>query len=142
MSDLQKLETSKDEEIARLKELLAFVRRGSRPSSVVRVELDCASPANMRLCVTSPGADEEKIARIAIRHLRQAFQATSDMRVQGRVCAAVQPVIDALENCDHLDGGVCRKCAEQAVRQAATIVNVSADDDEAEDEAPKPEGQP
>jgi len=130
---------AKDEEIAHLKDLLAFAVRPDLPSSTVRFEISFGK--EIRLCVTAPGADEAKIARIAIRHIEAVFALQRAGKISDLVATMLLPILSAANACidaEHLvaktpDGkrasAYCAACLSSPLRAAAAFINNSAEDE-------------
>lgn len=122
----------KDEEIAHLKELLAFANRGNSGPGSVRVEV--AFPADpvapMTCCVTAPGADEKVIANTVIRYLLSGIREANDERVHARAADLVAPILTAAMACREArhvrrGDGYCQRCLNAPMQAAAEAVNAT-----------------
>jgi hypothetical protein len=117
------LEIKPSEEIARLKDLVSFTTREAGTCSA-RVEVTFRKD-QQSVCVTAPAMNEERIARLVIPYVLAVWRDATDERLQTRVCEAIQPVVNAIQNCKHLDDGegVCMACISDALRGLGEIVN-------------------
>lgn len=124
--ELIPLETDPQVEIARLKDLLLFARRDASSSIRVEVRFPKEGDTGAIVCITCPSMDERAIAKIVVNHLGAIWREGTREKIQTRLCLIIQPLVDVIQTCKHLDDsedGVCIRCIHGVLKAIGAIVN-------------------